>query len=173
MSEIKPRRRRWLLGGLVASLAVNMFLIGWMVGAAPRGGPFAIWSWGAGSTAATPRWLRAGLGSEGMDRFAVNWRRHRAEMKPLVAEIKSLRGELRAALGAEPFDRARYTAALATLRAHHDALQARIHEVMADTVADLSPDQRRQLMAAVGGRRGAPSHHRHWWRRFDEANSDD
>ena len=29
-------------------------------------------------------------------------------------------------LGAEPFDRARYTAALATLRAHHDALQARI-----------------------------------------------
>ena len=91
MSEIKPRRRRWLLGGLVASLAVNMFLIGWMVGAAPRGGPFAIWSWGAGSTAATPRWLRAGLGSEGMDRFAVNWRRHRAEMKPLVAEIKSAR----------------------------------------------------------------------------------
>ena len=173
MSEIKPRRRRWLLGGPVASLAVNMFLIGWMVGAAPRGGPFAIWSWGAGSTAATPRWLRAGLGSEGMDRFAVNWRRHRAEMKPLVAEIKSLRGELRAALGAEPFDRARYTAALATLRAHHDALQARIHEVMADTVADLSPDQRRQLMAAVGGRRGALGHHRHWWRRFDEANSDD
>ena len=150
-----------------------MFLIGWMVGAAPRGGPFAIWSWGAGSTAATPRWLRAGLGSEGMDSFAVNWRRHRAEMKPLVAEIKSLRGELRAALGAEPFDRARYTAALATLRAHHDALQARIHEVMADTVADLSPDQRRQLMAAVGGRRGAPGHHRHWWRRFDEANADD
>ena len=173
MSEIKPRRRRWLLGGLVASLAVNMFLIGWMVGAAPRDGPFAIWSWGAGSTAATPGWLRAGLGSEGMDRFAVNWRRHRAEMKPLVAEIKSLRGELRAALGAEPFDRARYTAALATLRAHHDALQARIHEVMVDTVADLSPDQRRQLMAAVGGRRGAPGHHRHWWRRFDEANSDD
>ena len=63
MSEIKPRRRRWLLGGLVASLAVNMFLIGWMVGAAPRGGPFAIWSWGAGSTrrrraGCAPVWAR-------------------------------------------------------------------------------------------------------------------
>ncbi|MGB1007828.1 MAG: periplasmic heavy metal sensor [Thalassobaculaceae bacterium] len=173
MSEIKPRRRRWLLGGLVASLAVNMFLIGWMVGAAPRGGPFGIWSSGAGPTAATPRWLRDGLGSEGMDRFAVNWRRHRAEMKPLVAEIKPLQGELRAALGAEPFDRARYTAALAALRAHHGALQAQVHAVMADTVADLSPDQRRQLMNAVGGRRGAASYHRHWWRRFDNADSDD
>ena len=80
---------------------------------------------------------------------------------------------MRAALGAEPFDRARYTTSLATMRAHHDALQARNHEVMVDTVADLSPDQRRQLMAAVGGRRGAPVYHRHWWRRFDEANSDD
>lgn len=114
------RRRRWLGYALAASLAVNLAVLGLIAGLAlkgppdhPRGPEMGLWRYGA----ALPAPYRDDL----MRALRDNRRTWGAERQRLSGQ----RAALAAALTAEPYDKARVTAILASERALLDALAGR------------------------------------------------
>lgn len=172
-------RRRWALMLLVLlSLSLNVFLIGWMVG---RDGGGVDWLPAAVSQLAdddnprrAPQWLEDGLGDKGLRKFRTNWGEQKASLRPLMAERGPLRAEVSKALSANPFQPARYAAALAALRDHNLRLQTQIHTVMVDTAAQLSPVQRQKFMRHAHLMKTHKHHkRRQWWRQFDDNDDND
>lgn len=147
-------RTKILILALFASLAVNLFVGGLMLGRwwdhhdRPRLSRFETPD-GPG-----PRWLRRAVGKDAMPVLERVWSAHAAEIDPLRAGFHESREAVRSALTAEPFDAVAYAAALAEMRARMDAMHAGVHGVMVDLARELSPEQRREL--AERGRKGRP-----------------
>jgi uncharacterized membrane protein len=122
-----PRRRNWLRVLLIASLTLNLLLIGAAAG--------RMWRWhhhgrdfdGAGILLShVPADKRAGI--EAMIE------RDRAAMRGQLDAMEAARKEVSAALIAEPFDKARFIAALQSM--HQSGLAAR--SVTAATLAEIA-----------------------------------
>lgn len=142
----RPADGRWRTWALLASLVANLFLGGVLLGrnlapaqpAAPVGSGARA---GGGGMAARARSLPTAERLKFMAVFA----RHRAEIRAARAELH-LKGDLsRAAMTANPYDRARAEAAFADVRAASARLQAALQTALADAAADLSPEARGQL----------------------------
>lgn len=128
---------------LILSLALNLLIIGLVVGALLAVGPRS-------GSDGDPRLRALGLGPFALalsreDRTAVQGRidrdAFRAERRALGASLVALRE----ALLAEPFDRAAADAALARSRGSAEALQAQGHAALLDQIEAMSADERAEL----------------------------
>lgn len=134
--------KRPLLWGLVASLALNLFLLGFVAARHLRE---------HGDLDRRPtgafRLDRALRDSE-LTELRQTMRKRMAEQRPARMELRRARHEVRSALEAEPFERARLEAVLSDLRARSLEVQQGMHQVFVDVAQDLTPEQRRRLADA-------------------------
>ncbi|TDQ84543.1 putative membrane protein [Dongia mobilis] len=132
-------KRRWLLGGLIASLCLNLFLLGGIFGGhfgAPWGGPPR----GHGIIMSTvPPELKSVI----RDRFKEMGEGSRAERDAMKQEMAAKRQQVADALAAEPFDSTRLEAELAELGVSATAMLERAHHRIAEIAAGLTPEQRK------------------------------
>jgi uncharacterized membrane protein len=146
--EPGPKRRNWLKIALGVSLALNMLVVGFAVGAA--------WRFHAG-----------GFGPRGMHHLTerlseparTNVQRildsKREGRRAFRERMRAARDEARDAMLTEPFDKPRFTRAKDNLlRTIQDGMDARF-AMLPDIAAELSLEERRQLLRVLrrSGRR--------------------
>lgn len=143
---------RWLIGVLIASQMVNMLVVG---------------------LAAGRMWVHRGSHGwhdhrrgEGLRSFVASLPEARqATLKPYLdgsetavkaarANVRAMRGKVRALLAAEPFDKAAFAAALGEATAARQALRARMSSDFAELVGALLPGERKALAERSQRRHG-------------------
>lgn len=128
---------------LVASLVVNVFLLGAIVGGAYQW--FAAHGATAAATAAQQHALRFAaepLSAERQKAFVDGLKKARREGRDLAREGREGRREVLRLLAAPQFDRAALDAALARTREADSNLRAEVEGSVADFAASLSPEER-------------------------------
>ena len=143
---------------LIASLVLNVFLVGTVAGGAYR--------WVSTRSAPTvnetsqPQGLRAAAADLSDDRqrqLREALQRTRQENRPLILEARSGRIDVLHALQAQPFDPAALDAALARTRTADVALRAQLEHSVVQFASDLSFDERAKLIDGME-RRGLLRH---------------
>ncbi|MBL8707554.1 MAG: periplasmic heavy metal sensor [Rhodospirillaceae bacterium] len=138
---LSPTKARWLLGALIVSLCLNLFLLG-----GHFGGFFPPpWSkhgrmHGGIIMATVPDDLRPII----RERLRAASPESKAQREALRQEMESHRKRVAEALVAEPFDPARLTGELEALELTATSLFRRAHGRIAEIAAELTPEQRRQ-----------------------------
>ena len=140
------RTSRWLIGGLVLSVVVNLLLAGFVLGRLSGFGPPP--AFGPDPTVGFFRML--GFLSD--ERRAAIVPDLRKQMGELMPTLRKVRGDQRAvfdALTADPFDPAALDAALAGLRANLTAAQVASHHSFVELAKQLTPAERKDLAGAM------------------------
>ncbi len=143
--------RRTLTWLLAASLAVNLFLAGFLAARSLRHHDV--------ERRRPPDLFHIGGALRGSDVPGVRqkMRTHMQQARPARRELRRARAEVKAALEAEQFDRQRLESALAELRAQSVKMQDLLHGALVDVVDGLSAQERRSLAEANwSGRRRGP-----------------
>jgi uncharacterized membrane protein len=137
------RRRRWLIAGLVASLAVNAFFVGalatdWLdIGWGNRSGGRVL--------NFELRWLHGHLPDEGMDRVAAAVDAARPTAEGHYDRLKELRRSLGTLAAVPAPDRAAIDARLVEIRAEIDRMLTDLQRTSMDALLALPPEMRSQL----------------------------
>jgi uncharacterized membrane protein len=139
--------RPWLKWLLVASLAVNVLIVGVVLGAMFRGGQRGAPQNIVGYVMSLPNERRQDL----MKRSAAV----RAEVKALRQQVRAAARERNAAIIAEPFDRARYVAAQTKQIEAEAKVRMIMRDVVAETAAGMTLDERRGFMRWRGSSRSS------------------
>lgn len=135
---------------LIASLAVNLFLGGFLISNIVANPPPA-GALGAGVL----REAAAALPADRQAALLADFGTHRREFRRLRLAQLAAAWEVRNAFIAQPYDPDRVAAAFADLRETTAAWQALVHDTLTQAAADLTPDQRQAfLQAVVRGMRG-------------------
>jgi uncharacterized membrane protein len=151
-------RNKWLLGGLAASLIVNLLLIGFVVGKMTSG-------WAMPPMRPDPT-----MGLHRMIDFLPDPRRDeirdelKTQMRSIYPELRELRAthrRIRDAVTADPFVRTDLEKALEELRARLGSTQVSAHRAFVDVVSRLTPEERAQLADAMRRPRGFGRDRRH------------
>lgn len=130
----------------VGSLALNIFLVGAMVGGAYRWfASHGAAKVSAAAPAAAPQALRFAaqdLSPERQRQFLDALRQARREVRPLVKQARDDRHDVLQRVAAPQFDRQALDAALAATRDADRAVRERVETAVADFVATLTPAER-------------------------------
>lgn len=149
------QRPRWLYGALIASLAVNLLLLGSAAG--------AFWH---------HRHDRRGDGLTGFVRQLPQERQgpmreflkgEREKLKSVRDEIRTTWQETNTLLGQEPFDKDKLKAAMGRMNEAESRMRAAIGDALVETAGKMTPEER-QAMKAWRERkieRGMRKWHRH------------
>lgn len=149
MTAVTPSR---LPIWLIVSLLVNALLIGVLIGG------------GLGQRKAGP--AMAGPGGEdmlvrGIDRAVPDeqrravrraFRRAFADSRQERIQVRNTRQRLAALLAAEDYEASEVQSAFEDLRAAEAAMKARLHDVLAEQLATLSPEQRQAILSDMDRR---------------------
>ncbi len=160
---------KWTTAALAASLALNVFVVGAVVGGRAAGVRLA----GPHTEAPAPQgevapWLGR-MNPEGLVRRLPREERRRIarmigaqvrEARPLLLRARQARAEAYRALRAEPFDADAAAAAIAASREADDAVRARGQDVIIAILAELSPEARAQVFKPGAGERLRPGQNR-------------
>lgn len=145
MMERKPLRSRlsgWGRSALFASLGLNLFFAGWLIGA--RTIP-----WGFGPPPSpmqrVSERLRYSLSEDGFRIVNDVLRQLETDIARHFRTTAPLRDAVKDALAADKFDQAAFAAALADLNAEVARHSAQLNIRIADVVARLSAEDRRRL----------------------------
>lgn len=136
-----PRAPRWMLWLLFVSLAANLLIVGLVAGSLWRfrhGGPHHH-GW------IPPNLIGYSMSLERERSKALREATHsmRHALKPLRREIHAARGEVTAAISAEPFDQARFDAAQARLVDLESRARQQALALYAEIAKTLTPEERR------------------------------
>lgn len=144
-----PREKRLLIG-LVLSVGLNLFLVGFLVARGighrppPHRGPGPFHAHEVFDVGRSPE-MRA------------RFERRKDELRPKHRALRDARKGVEEALLAEPYDRARVESALAELRKETGAMQEGMHRALLDIAEELGPEQRRAFVREnFGSRRRRP-----------------
>lgn len=162
-------RSRVIAIALFASLALNLFLGGVMVGRwlAPQPPAAAFEAGGFGGLIANMRAAAAMLPAEQQAALREAMGHHRTEIRQELIALRDARQAALATLAGEPFDRGATEAAFVELQMRSQAVQTAIHEAMLDAAERLPVEARRHLVESgrhwpgdrgMMGRGGSPSH---------------
>jgi uncharacterized membrane protein len=153
MVSIDQRAGKWLVTGLIASTAVNLFLGGLMLGRDLRREPApppAMEDIGGpgferrGPLAAVGRLTRH-LSPEEREVFQGIVRQRRGELAAAADGMREAQRRVREALAADPYDRTRLEAALEQLKEHRTAVHAALQRAVVEAIEQLPPDARRRM----------------------------
>ena len=140
------RTNKWLVGGLVVSLVVNLLLVGFVAGRMSGFGPPP----GFGPDPTTGFFRLLGfLPDERRAAIAPELRKQMAALLPVLRKMRGDQREVFETLTAEPFDAAALEAALADLRANLTAAQVASHHSFVEMAKSLTPEERESLARAM------------------------
>ena len=153
MAMFAMTKTRWLALALIVSLALNLALVGFLVGAS--GGP----PWRAATFDPT-----AGLGR--LMRFLPDERRTavfgdtdlRRDIRQSLRTMRRAQHGIEEALAAEPFDAERLAEALEDFRAQFAGNQERSHAAFVSIMEKLTVEERQRFVETIGHMRDP---HRH------------
>jgi uncharacterized membrane protein len=140
------RTNKWLIGGLVVSLIVNLLLAGFVAGRLSGFGPPP----GFGPDPTTGFFRLLGFLPD--DRRSAITPELRKQMSTLMPVLRKMRGDQHdvfETLTAEPFDPAALEAALADLRTNLTAAQIASHHSFVEMAKSLTPEERKSLARAM------------------------
>lgn len=161
-------RSRWLKPLLIASLALNLLVIGGMASAMWRHhhgrGPFG----GPRGDHSLMGFVRE-LPSERQQAVRADIEAARETVKPMRQEIRDAWSAANTALTLEPFDKAKVKEAAAKLLAAEAKFKSAISDALIDTAEKLSPEERKKLQEWRERRRGGHHRWRDKWRGGAEA----
>lgn len=134
-----PGKRRWFGFALAASLAVNVLLLGFVIGQAmhPGGRPFGPYM--------TMREASKALSPEGRDIVKGVLDTHSAEFRAKVKALKAEKRNLITLLTAKEFDELAVTESLAHIRDLNFALQTDIHATIIEIARALPAEERQKF----------------------------
>jgi len=146
---VNNQKLKWLL---IASLTLNLFLIGGIAGGAYR----LLWSDHA-ALAERPiqrglRFAADDLSIEQRMAFRKTLRETRREAKPLIEAAREKRAEVRKLLAASAFDRQAVTSAINQTREADIALRMRIENALVSFAETLSQQERIKLAEGLAKR---------------------
>ncbi len=143
-------RSKWVAVVLVASLALNLALAGFLLGR--QGAPVIM----GDSVQMFPRWVRT-LPETRRAELRPQIIEHVRAQRPRVRDMRQHHQQLLDAITAEPFDIEALHLALNNMQAQHAVLQKSSHDAFAIFVSKLSPAERRMLAADMHRPRHRPS----------------
>ena len=144
----------WVLG---ASLALNLFLLGFM---AARGlkGPRGLGSRGMPHAEGGPFKVWHVLQQSQKPELRAKLRTELKQMRPARKALREAQSAVQKSLEAEPFDANKLSSALDKLQAETSKNQSRMHALMVDIAKELTPQERKMLAKenwrGPGGGRG-------------------
>lgn len=139
-------KAKWLLGGAIASLCLNLFLVGGMIAGrmhGPMGGPE-----GKGGM------IMATVPPELKDIIREKLKARGPEFQAARNDIRLIKVQVADALAAEPFDAAKLDAALAELEKSAGTILHLSQQGLSKIATELTPEQRHQW--AEGWRQMGP-----------------
>ena len=140
----------WVKAALLASLAVNIFLIG-LVGGEMLG-KFRYQKFGgdpAASNAFGPRQLRGVLSAERRKELKPIFMSRREQWREQRKQLRAARLSLADALEQQPFDPGLVEDAMREMRDRSDAVKGTMQGAMLEMAAILTDDERQKLAAAI------------------------
>ncbi len=148
------RTNRWLIGALVASLIMNLLLVGFVAGRMSGFGP----PHGVGPDPTVGFYRLLGFLND-QRRAAITpvLRKQMSAIVPLLRKIHGDQKNVFDALSADPFEPAALEAALADLRSNLSAAQIASHRSFVTLAESLTNDERKSLVRAM---RRSPHMHR-------------
>ncbi len=137
------------------SLAINLLVLGAVAGYGLNGGfnpheAVVGRENNVAAPAAVLRTLPPASRAQVRRALAQGWRDTQTER----AAMRAARAETTRLMAAEPYDPAAVRSALAAQRAASERVVARLHERLAESIGDLTPEQRSQLLSALRSRAG-------------------
>lgn len=151
---------RWRVA-LVVSLALNLFALGalstaWL-GPRPWGRVLREGRRPSVVGMPNPRQLRAALPERDRPLIADALRAHGPEIRQRIRDLAAARADVAEAIRAEPFDRGRLEAAMATLRERETAVATVTQGMVVDLVSRLDAEGRARVADLVPARRARPA----------------
>jgi uncharacterized membrane protein len=140
------RTNRWLIGGLVLSLIVNLLLVGFVAGRMSGFGPPP--PFGPDPTVGFFR-LLGFLPDERRAAIAPDLRKQMGQLMPVLRKMRGDQREVFETLTAEPFDATALEAALTDLRTNLTAAQVASHRSFIELAKSLTPEERKSLARAM------------------------
>jgi uncharacterized membrane protein len=144
----RPNRTRWMIAGLVASLALNAFLIGVLATDFLRS-PGRHGKDGSRALSFELRWLEGRLPPEGLDRVAAAVAAARPDVELRIARLKELRQGLGVLASTPQPDRAAIDARLQEIRTELNSMVANSQKIATDALLALPPEMRSKLAEEV------------------------
>ncbi len=160
MSEVgsgsaPTRLPRWAVVLLVASLALNLLVVGAVGGAMFRYGPQG--GWGGRHPGGNALGFVATLPAERRQQLLSSLDVQRQQLIALRSDLRLATRARQEALAAEPFERARLVQAQQRLLAADARLREKLGDFLVETASKLTPEERRRLMRWRGmDRKGLP-----------------
>ena len=137
-------KAKWLVIGLVASLALNLALVGFLVGTESGPPP---WHRGAFEPVAGLPRLMGFLPKERRQELMEQHPRRR--LRESLRDMRRAQRAMDAALAEEPFDAEALSTALARYRRHFADSQASSHAAFVAIAAQLTPQERRRFVESL------------------------
>lgn len=134
--------RRWLIIGLTASVALNLLLVGFLIGRVsgmPR--PVAFQA----NTQASIGWMMRNLPEERREVLRDDAREHFRGVRPELRALREAQKRLFAILSADELDQEALNNVLAELRTRSDAIQAANLALLEHLAGKVTPEERRML----------------------------
>lgn len=140
---------RWAKITLIASLAVNLLLVGSIIGHrfVTRHGPFASVFRTVDDAA---RFARK-LPPERRQALRAVFEKHRESLQPFIKAVQEARKGVEAASAADPFDKDKFISALTALQDAENKARAARRPMAAEMAAILSPEERKRFLNIHGG----------------------
>ena len=152
---------RWPAVALFASLALNLFLLGIVVGdwTRARATPAASVAPNPPAAPATAETIARGavqrllasVPGEYRDGVEKRLLARRGEIQRANQQLRATRERLATLAGADPLDRGQLDQAYAELRERNMAVQKAIHVAVTEAIAELPADARRAIIAGLTG----------------------
>jgi uncharacterized membrane protein len=134
---------KWLVGGAILSLCLNLFLVGllaghWIYGAHP----------GARGTGrpSGPEAMMMGVPPDLRPMVKEKFDAARPQFQAARSQIRDARSKLAAAASADPFDPAAFDAAFAEFQQAMDTIQKTAHETISQILPQIPAKERKELV---------------------------
>jgi uncharacterized membrane protein len=150
--------RRSLKYLLIGSLALNLLLVGFLIGGAVAGARHGHGHFADRSHGGPPRpfvaamgmgWALHGLPAERKEALRPTLQASFAQMRPHLRAMRGAQRDVAAALEREQFDRAELERALAAMQARMRVMERTGQAALVDMAAQLTWEERRQLAATL------------------------
>ena len=148
------RSRKWLVFALIASVAVNLAMAGFVVGrlGAPWMAPMSL-----DPSMGLVRVVRE-LPEERREVLRAELREHFRTLHPRLREMRQAQRRINSALTREPFEPDELSAALAAFRATLLESQQHSQAALVQVVSQMTPEERLLLREAMSRHRRPPGH---------------
>jgi uncharacterized membrane protein len=138
------KTNRYLVGGLIASLAINLALVGFLAG---RASTMEFTNMSRVDPMMGMRTLLRDLPEDRQETLMPRFREYFSALRPRFRDIRGAQGSLREAILSDPLDTVALQQALNNFNSNLFESQAIGHESLIALIAALNSEERRQLIA--------------------------